>query len=103
MAYKVRISDSAEHDLNEIFKYIAEKLVNPRASVDFANALEEKYGKLEMHPLMFERSRNERLAQKGYRRFVVGGYVVLYIVNEEQQEVTIARIFYGKQNYDKYI
>jgi len=57
---------------------------------------------LERHPRLFELSRNKRLSQKGYRRFVVGNYVSLYLVDDESQEVTIARIFYGR-NYEKYI
>jgi len=43
MVYKVKVSESAERDLDEIFTYIAVKLLNPRAASDFANALERKY------------------------------------------------------------
>ena len=103
MAYKVAISASAERDIDEIIVYIAEKLANPKAASDFADALEEKYTELEAHPFIFELSRNERLAQAGYRRFVIGNYVALYLVNEELQEVIIARIFYGRRDYEKYI
>ena len=104
MAYKVAISASAERDIDEIIVYIAEKkLANPKASADFADALEEKYTELEAHPFIFEISRNERLAQAGYRRFVIGNYVALYKVNEELREVIVARIFYGRRDYEKYI
>ena len=103
MAYRVEISDSADFDLNEILTYIAVELSNPKAAADFADALDEKYANLETHPYMFELSRHERLAELGYRRFVIGSFVALYLVNEAQHEVTIMRIFYGKQNYEKYI
>jgi plasmid stabilization system protein ParE len=103
MAYKVKTTESADRDTDEILVYIAETLANPKAAADFAGALEERYTALEDHPLMFELSRSERLARMGYRRFVVGNYVALYLVNEERQEVTVARIFYGRRNYDKYI
>jgi plasmid stabilization system protein ParE len=103
MTYNVKTTDSADRDTDEILTYIAETLANPKAAADFADALEERYAMLEDHPLMFELSRNERLARMGYRRFVVGSYVALYLVNEERKEVTIARIFYGRRNYDKYI
>ena len=52
---------------------------------------------------MFELSRNERLAKMGYRRFVVGNYIALYLVDEGKHIVTISRIFYGKQDYEKHI
>jgi len=103
MAYNVVASDSANSDLEEILTYIAETLMNPRAAANFADALDEKYETLETHPLIFELSRNDQLAKKGYRRFVGGNYVALYTVDEERNEVTIARIFYGGRNYQKYV
>jgi plasmid stabilization system protein ParE len=103
MAYNVRTTESADRDLDEILAYIAETPANPKAAADFADAPEERYAALEDHPLMFELSRNERLARMGYRRFVAGNYVALYLVSEERREVTIARIFYGRRDYEKYI
>jgi plasmid stabilization system protein ParE len=103
MAYRVKATESADRDLDEILTYIAETLANPKAAADFADALEERYAALENHPLMFELSRNERLARMGYRRFAVGSYVALYLVNEERREISIARIFYGRRDYEKYI
>ena len=91
MEYKVKISESAEHDLDGILSYIAGKLANPKAAADFADALEEHYGQLETYPLAYELSRNERLARKGYRRFAVGSYVVLYLADETKREINIAR------------
>ena len=103
MVYKVRMSESSGRDLDEILLYMAEKLANPKAATDFADALEEKYTVLETHPLMFELSQNKRLAQRGYRRFIVGNYVALYLVDEKRQRVNIARIFYGSRDYEKNI
>ena len=103
MAYKVIASASADSDLDEILTYIAETLFNPQAASDFADELDKKYDALEKNPLMFALSQNERLAQLGYRRFVVGSYVILYLVDEERMLVTIMRIFYGRRNYEQYI
>ncbi|MCL2427022.1 MAG: type II toxin-antitoxin system RelE/ParE family toxin [Oscillospiraceae bacterium] len=103
MAYEVGVSESAERDLDEILKYMVDELSNPKAAADFADELDERYVKLEEYPFMYELSRNERLARLGYRRFVMSNYVALYLVNEENQIVTIARIFYGKRDYEKYI
>ena len=89
--------------MDTIIRYITEDLANPKAASDFANELDEKYQKLEDHPLLFELSRNERLARLGYRRFVVGNYVVLYQVDEADSIVNISRMFYGKQDYEKHI
>jgi len=103
MEYRVEVSESADRDLDTILAYIAGELANPKAASDFANEIDAKYEMLENHPLMFELSRNERLAKMGYRRFVVGKYIALYQVNEGRRVVTISRIFYGKQDYEKHI
>jgi addiction module RelE/StbE family toxin len=103
MAYRVEVSESADYDLDTILMYITNNLTSPKAASDFADELDEKYEKLKDHPFMFELSRNERLAGMGYRRFVVGNYVALYLVDEMTHVVTIARIFYGKQDYEKHI
>ena len=89
MAYRVGISESADRDLDEILTYIAEKLANPKAAADFADALDERYIALETHPLMFELSRNESLASRGYRRFVVGSYII-----EKDCEITVLESVY---------
>ena len=103
MAYKVKVTESADRDLDEILTYIMETLMNPKAADDFVDALEEKYTVLEEYPFICELSRNDRLANRGYRRVIIGSYVVLYLIDEEQQEVTVTRIFYGRQNYEKYV
>jgi len=103
MGYKASVTESAERDIDEILSYLAVKLANPKAAGDFATSLEEKYRELASYPLMFERSCDARHAQKGYHRFMLGSYIVLYTVNEVQQEVIIARAFYGRRNYEKYI
>jgi len=103
MEYRVEVSESAERDLDTILTYIAEELASPKAASNFANELDAKYEMLENHPLMFELSRNERLAKIGYHRFVVGKHIALYQVDEVKRVVTISRIFYGKQDYEKHI
>jgi plasmid stabilization system protein ParE len=103
MEYEVRISLSAEDDVDDILAYIAEKLANPQAASDFADELEARYKELSHHPLMYEQSSNERLRTIGYRRFIIRNYLVFYLVDDEQKTVIIARVFYGGRNYENYL
>ena len=103
MAYEVRVSEAADRDTDGILTYLVEELASPKSATDFVDALDKKYSLLEDHPYMFELSRNERLAQMGYRRFIVGNYVALYLVDDKNHVVNIARIFYGKRECEKYI
>jgi len=103
MGYNVKVTDSADRDLDEILTYIIDELHSPQAATDFADELDERYVLLEEHPFMYELSRNERLARLGYHRFVIGNYVILYLVDEENRIVNIARIFYGGRNYEQHV
>ncbi|MDR1069279.1 MAG: type II toxin-antitoxin system RelE/ParE family toxin [Gracilibacteraceae bacterium] len=103
MAYKytVRLAQSAERDIDEILAYIAETLQNPKAAADLADELDARFETLESQPLMFELSVNVRLRRRGYRRFPVKNYVVFYQVDEAAKAVIIARVFYGRQDYER--
>ena len=103
MEYRVEVSASADRDVDEILTYIAGNLANPSAASRFADDLDKKYAELESHPYIFELSRNDYLAKMGYHRFIVGNYVALYRIEEEKHLVVIARIFYGKREYEKCI
>jgi toxin ParE1/3/4 len=103
MAYKVQLTESAARDIDEILTYICENLNAPQAATDFAVELDKDFELLETQPFMFEASRNDRLRSRGYRRFPVKNYVVFYLVDEDAQVVSIARVFYGRQDYEQYL
>jgi plasmid stabilization system protein ParE len=103
MDYSVVVTEAAERDLNEILAYIANTLDNKTAARDFADALQEKYGQLEKFPLLFECVHDEFLRHKNYRRFVVKNYIVFYTADDTAGEVHIARIFYGRRDYERYL
>ena len=54
-------------------------------------------------PEMYEFSQELLLRARGYRKFLIGNYVALYLVDTKNQKVWIARIFHGSQDYQKYL
>jgi len=103
MAFRVTETESAEKDIDAILGYMIREFGNVTAATAFADEIDEKYEKLEGNPYMYEESRDERLKKQGYRRIPIKNYVMLYLVDENRQEVIIARVFYGKQDYTKLI
>lgn len=99
----MELSDSAEHEIDSIVEYIAKDLANPAAAGGFIDAVLEKIAEIKRHPYMYELSRNEMLAKRGYRRMVIDNYIALYLVDEHRHVVDIARVFYGKREYERYI
>ena len=103
MEYEIRISESAERDIDEILQYMTEKLASPQAAADWVGELEKRYGELSKYPRMYGQPNNEALRQIGYRRFMIKNYVLFYRVNDTLREVIIARVFYCGRNYEKYL
>lgn len=103
MGYSVLLTPAAEDDYQEIVAYLANQLEAHKTLRNFIVGFEEALKHLESYPQMFEASRVPNLQARGYRKFVVGKYVVLYLIQEEKQTVYIARIFHGSQNYQKYL
>ena len=78
MVYKVRVTDKAKTDLDEIIRYIAEKLAN----VTLCNDI--------------------KLQKKGYHRFLFyKNYLALYSIDDKEKIVYILHIFYAKRDYAK--
>lgn len=103
MGYKLKISELAHDDIYEIVAYISGVLQNKTAAIRFLDELEDVYENLSKNPFMYEQSRIPRLARSGYRRIVVMNYILMYLVNEEDKIVNIARLFYGKRAYSKFL
>ena len=97
--YRVVISPSADADLFNILKYIAHELENPQAATDFADGVERCYADLEEMPAAHSLCADPLLRLKGYRKYPVGSYLIIYRVVEESKEVRIVHIFHETQNY----
>jgi plasmid stabilization system protein ParE len=101
--YKVVVTELAQGDLDSIVAYITGQLANPTAAGRLLDEVGECYANLKSQPLMYELSRDERLAAAGYRKAVIGSYVMLYKVDEAEKAVTVYRFFYGPRDYTKLI
>ncbi|MEG1942988.1 MAG: type II toxin-antitoxin system RelE/ParE family toxin [Angelakisella sp.] len=95
MAYSLVISKLADADLDEIVSYLAVKLENKQAAADFLDSVQQKYTHIQEQPLMFSLSDNLRLRNLGYRKVVIGNYVMLYRVFEKNRKFLL-RVFLWK-------
>ena len=103
MVYSVVVTDAAACDLDSILNYLVEQLHTPKAAVDLMTEYNEILDNLERYPYMFEESRISVRRKATYHKILLGKYVGLYQVDETEKCVTIARIFHGSQNYQKYL
>ena len=101
--YEVRLSLAANNDLDEIFSYVSGILSAEQTAKKLMREIHETILSLAQMPHRFSLSLDATLAQRGYRRALVKKYVILYLIDEDEKRVDIARIFHGSMNYVKYI
>ena len=95
MSYSIVITETALHDMDNIYEYIAYHLKEPEIAADLMDRLEISISSLDEMPFKFREYEVEPWRSKSMHIMPVGNYVVLYTPNEDRQVVTINRVFYG--------
>jgi toxin ParE1/3/4 len=101
--YRVKIVPKAEEDLDDIFYYIALELNNKSAAEKMINLFSNKILRLQEFPFSCSLVEDDLLKDKGYRKLIIDNYIVFYIVNEEDQQVIVMRVLYGRKKYQDLI
>jgi toxin ParE1/3/4 len=97
--YKLKVSELAHKDLDNIVSYITVDLASPIAATTFLNEVEKCYIHLQNTPYMYAKCQNNRLKKESYRKVSIKNYLLVYKVMEEDKTVTVLRFFYGAQDY----
>lgn len=97
--YTVKLYTRALRDLEDIYSYIAEKLLEPGIALHMIEELENAIFSLEQFP---ERGVVRRIgfyANGSYRQIFVKNYVIIYRVLKEKKEVHIVTVRYVPSNF----
>ncbi len=104
MAYKVRITDLAKAELDEIIAYFVNTLCNSKAAISLLEDFNEQKSYLYDNPYIFSLCPILSLQNKGYHRFIFKqNYIALYLIEDDKKIVTIMHIFNAKRNYEKLV
>ena len=101
--YTVIYSPEAMDDLRSIYSYIAFKLKEPDIAKKLVDKIRNDIRKLDEQPERYAPVEWEPWKSMGMRKLLIGNYVVLYLTDNGQKEVSIIRIFYGGRNIEKII
>lgn len=97
MEYNVKITDKALNDIENIYNYIANVLLNIDGAIKQYNKLSNSISSLNMFP---ERHRIINLYNgDDLRRMIVDNYSIFYIIKEDK--VIIVSVLYGSLNIDE--
>ena len=95
MTFEVRITETAQKDLEEIFDYISVELQNPLAADRILTCLEGEILGLDTMPERFRLYPSEPWHSRGLRVMKVEHYLVFYLTDKEENTVTVIRVMYG--------
>lgn len=95
MRWKILYSARAKEDLESIYKYIAYDLYEPDTAADQVRAIMNAISNLDEMHMKYRQYDVGPWASKGMRIISVRNYVILYLPEENSNEVNIVRIMYG--------
>lgn len=97
--YIVKLYTRAYRDLDFIYTYIAQNLLEPKVALKIIEELETAIYSLEHFP---ERGAVRRIgvyANGDYRQLFIKNYVIVYRVMKEEKEVHIVTVRYSPSNF----
>ena len=100
MAYKVILEEAFERDYIRAIDYLVENLNSPKAAKQLIANMRNAASVLQATPCIRAVSRKRVLSERGMREYFVGGYTIIYRVDEETHQVKLYRLFHQLQQYD---
>ena len=101
--YKLEYLPSAVADMVDAVTYISQHLCNPQAAEKLMEAFGEAAHRAAQFPYSNGAYRPLRPLGKEYRKATVGNYLMFYWVDEDTKTVVIARVIYGRRQYDRFL
>lgn len=86
--------------LRDIVWYLRDVTEGVSASLDLIDKLEHAASQLEVFPRMGAVPASATLARRGYRRIIIGTYVVFYKVDDERRQVVLYGMFHNRRDYE---
>lgn len=99
MTYQIYITKHAESDLVDAADYIESVLLNPQASADLLDDVEDQISRLASFPKKYPHAADPLLKAWGIRYFNVKNYIVFYTVSEDEGIVCIIRFLPHQRNW----
>lgn len=100
MIFTIKITDQADNDIRNIYKYIAYELQSPKNASDQLDRIEKCIMSLDYMPERYRFYDREPWKSRRLHIVPVDNYCVLYIVDNGDMTVSIMRVMYGGRDID---
>ena len=101
MKYSIVLTETAQADLSEIFRYIAVELQSVQNANSQLSRIEKAIASLDQMPERYRIYDKKNWHQRNMRIMPVDNYLVFYVPSQENRTVTVMRIMYGGRYIDK--
>ncbi len=98
--YEIVFTDTAKEELEEIYEYISEHLLEVETANRLMDKIEQSIFRLEQNPYSCVEV-HIKPHNNIYRKLVIDNYIALYEIEETYKQVVIYRVLYGKRDYLK--
>lgn len=97
--YKVMLTPRAIEDMDKIYKYMIEELMEPETADRLLSDMEDAVNGLYTMPYRGAERKIGRYADKGYRQLFVKKYTIVYCVSEREKRVIILTVRYTPSDF----
>ena len=97
--YTVQITEEALSDLEDIYRYIAEKLLSPESALGQYNRIADEILTLDVFPARYRTVDFEPEHSAGLRRMLVDNYSVFYVIHENR--VIVTNVLYSASDIEQ--
>lgn len=97
--YAVKLLKRAYRDLDGIYAYIAETLLEPGTALKLLDTLEEAILSLEQLPHRGTLRKTGVYTDKGYRQLFIRNFTIIYRINDADKQVIVVTIRYSKSEF----
>jgi toxin ParE1/3/4 len=101
MNYKLKITETARRNYEEIALYIYEQSKSVDVAVRYVRKLQADVSRLKEFPKIGSFLKDELLLAAGYRYLVLDDYLTFYKIDEAEQTVYIYAVFNSKADYSR--
>ena len=97
--YKVTLFDRAYRDLDDIYEYISNTLMEPGIALHIIDNIETALLSLDIMPHRCPERKIGTYANQGYRQLFIGNYTALFRIDEERKLVIVITVRYSSSQF----
>lgn len=103
MERSYKILPKAKTDLENLFCYISDELLNPESALAMIEKFEMRFNDICWFPKAYPIITLQRLEHTRLRKSIVDNFIIVYFYDDEKELVNIVRVIYAKRDYIKEI